>query len=288
MNPLSDAKKSATPDSQNEDNDASRVPNAWILPGAPTDEFWTDVPYQAVLDPAENILSPLKVYPGDALLFVDPQTLRPLAAAKLCVPHVLPLPLPKDPDAPQEELRVRLYFDARLELDGAAPLPFRVDLSSPNLPLEHLPLPQLYALLARENSSFAKLPTFEDRARENSALQNKYSGYVRDLLAQILEWNILGPADGPYEVLDDKRVNARYLVGFLVPNPVAPKTTRPTRPYLPAKKATTTSPTRRTRISSPPENLTPTSKKIGIPRLTLPKRRTPPTRNRRRLPRTAQ
>ncbi|MBS7337990.1 MAG: hypothetical protein KIG81_09085, partial [Thermoguttaceae bacterium] len=95
MTPLSDSKKSATSVSQTEDYDASRVPNAWILPGAPTDEFWTDVPYEAVLDPAENILSPLKVTPGDALLFVDPQTLRPLAVARLCVPHVLPLPLPK-------------------------------------------------------------------------------------------------------------------------------------------------------------------------------------------------
>ena len=223
MTPLSDSKKSATSVSQTEDYDAPRVPNAWLLPGAPTDEFWTDVPYQAVLDPAENILSPLKVYPGDALLFVEPQTLRPLAVARLCVPHVLPLPLPKDPDAPKEELRVRLYFDARVDLDDPEPLPLRVDLSSPNLSLEHLPLPQLDELLAPENLSFAKLPTFEDRARENPALQNKYSGYVRDLLHQIFEWNILGPADGPYEVLDDKRVNARYLVGFLVPNPVAPK-----------------------------------------------------------------
>ena len=223
MTPLSDSKKSATSVSQTEDYDASRVPNAWILPGAPTDEFWTDVPYEAVLDPAENILSPLKVTPGDALLFVDPQTLRPLAVARLCVPHVLPLPLPKDPDAPQDELRVRLYFDARLKLEGPAPLPFRVDLSSPNLPLEHLPLPQLDELLAHENLSFAKLPTFEDRAEEDRSLQNKYSGYVRDLLAQILEWNILGPADGPYEILDDPRVSSRYLVGFLVPNSVSPK-----------------------------------------------------------------
>ena len=100
-----------------------------------------------------------------------------------------------------------VYFDLCLEVDPAISLD-ALGMTAPSAPVTRLPWDDFLKLLSTLGAdSPDSVPPISDTA------------YVRDLLELSVRDDLLGPAEGPHELIKDTSVRNRYLVGKLAPQP---------------------------------------------------------------------
>lgn len=98
-----------------------------------------------------------------------------------------------------------IYFDQAKAVDPAVPLA-ALGLTAPGAPATRLPWGDfLRALPLLGAASPGAVPLIQDVT------------YVRDLLELSVRDDLLGPAEGPHELIKDMSVRDRYLVGKLAP-----------------------------------------------------------------------
>ena len=100
-----------------------------------------------------------------------------------------------------------VYFDLCLKVDPAVSLG-TLGMTAPSSPVTRLPWDDFLNLLSALGAdSPDSVPPISDTA------------YVRDLLELSVRDDLLGPAEGPHELIKDTSVRNRYLVGKLAPQP---------------------------------------------------------------------
>lgn len=97
-----------------------------------------------------------------------------------------------------------LYFDRVHGIRTSLSAP-DVGLTAPTRPISRLRPEDVTSVLIRDGTSLANVPPIEDAT------------YVRDLLELATRDDLLGPANGPEELVVDMSVRDRYLVGKLAP-----------------------------------------------------------------------
>ena len=111
-----------------------------------------------------------------------------------------------------------VYFDRCVDVDPAIPL-VELGMTAPSVSVTRL-----------QWDDFLKLLSALGAESPDAVQPINDEAYVRDLLELSVRDDLLGPAEGPHELVKDTSVRNRYLVGKLAPQPQDGKRTAPVEP----------------------------------------------------------